>query len=63
MEAILEIISVVASANDVNDAKATPDLLQDALIEINQVGAESAYDRLTTFTATAGIASLEKTEK
>jgi len=33
-EAALEIISVVASANDVSDAKALSDLLQDAPGEI-----------------------------
>jgi hypothetical protein len=41
-EATLEIISVVASANDVSDAEALPDLLQDAPGEIKQLSADSA---------------------
>ena len=44
-EATLEIISVVASANDVSDAEALPDLLQDAPGEIEQVSADGAYDQ------------------
>ena len=43
-EATLEIISVVASANDVNDAEALPDLLEDAPGEIELVSA-GAYDQ------------------
>jgi hypothetical protein len=39
------------------------DLLQDAPIKIEQVGADSARDRLTTFVATVEIAPREKTEK
>ena len=44
-EATLEIISVVASTNDVSDAEALPDLLQDVPGEIEQVSADSAYDQ------------------
>jgi hypothetical protein len=44
-EATLEIISVVASTNDVSDAEALPDLLQDAPGEIEQVSADGAYDQ------------------
>jgi CHAT domain-containing protein len=44
-EATLEIVSVVDSANDVSDAKALPDLLQDAPVEIEQVSADGAYDQ------------------
>src|SRR5262249_29041111 len=44
-EATLEIISVVASTNDVSDAEALPDLLQDVPGEIEQVSADGAYDQ------------------
>src|SRR5687767_1836155 len=44
-EATLEIISVVASTNDVTDAEALPDLLQDAPGEIEQVSADGGYDQ------------------
>ena len=44
-EATLEIVSVVASTNDVSDAEALPDLLQDAPVEIEQVSADGAYDQ------------------
>jgi Transposase DDE domain len=44
-EATLEVISVVASTNDVTDAEALPDLLQDAPGEIEQVSADGAYDQ------------------
>jgi len=43
--ATLEIVSVVASTNDVSDAEALPDLLQDAPGEIEQVSADGAYDQ------------------
>jgi hypothetical protein len=39
-EAPLEIISVVVSTNDVSDAEALPDLLQDAPGGIEQVSAD-----------------------
>jgi hypothetical protein len=44
-EATLEIISVAASTNDVSDAEALPDLLQDVSGEIEQVIADEAYDQ------------------
>jgi IS5 family transposase len=44
-EATLEIVSVVASTNDVSDAEALPDLLQDVPGEIEQVSADGAYDQ------------------
>jgi hypothetical protein len=44
-EATLEIISALASTNDVSDAEALPDLLQDAPGEIEQVSADGAYDQ------------------
>jgi hypothetical protein len=44
-EATLEIISVVASTNDVSDAEALPELLQDVPGEIEQVSADGAYDQ------------------
>lgn len=44
-EATLEIISVVASTNDVSDAEALPDLLQDAPGKIEQVSADGGYDQ------------------
>jgi hypothetical protein len=44
-EATLEIISVVASTNDLSDAEALPDLLQDAPGQIEQVSADGAYDQ------------------
>jgi IS5 family transposase len=44
-EATLEIVSVVASTNDLSDAEALPDLLQDAPGQIEQVSADGAYDQ------------------
>jgi hypothetical protein len=44
-EATLEIISVVASTNDVSDAEALSDLLQDVPGTIEQVSADGAYDK------------------
>jgi IS5 family transposase len=44
-EATLEIVSIVASTNDVSDAEALPDLLQDVPVEIEQVSADGAYDQ------------------
>lgn len=44
-EATLEIVSAVASTNDVSDAEALPDLLQDVPVEIEQVSADGAYDQ------------------
>jgi Transposase DDE domain len=44
-EATLEIISVVASTNDVSDAEVLPDLLEDVPGEIKQVSADGAYDQ------------------
>jgi DDE family transposase len=44
-EATLEIISVVASTNDVSDAEALLDLLQDVPGTIEQVSADGAYDK------------------
>jgi Transposase DDE domain len=50
-EATLEIISVVASTNDVSDAEALPDLLQDVPGEIEQVSADGAYDKRRCYDA------------
>src|SRR5215813_3413934 len=44
-EMTLEIMSVVASTNDVSDAEALPDLLQDVPGTIEQVSADGAYDQ------------------
>jgi len=44
-EATMEIISVVASTNDVSDAEALPDMLQSVPGEIEQVSADGAYDQ------------------
>src|ERR1051325_5889981 len=44
-QATLEIISVVASTNDVSDAEALSDLLQDVPGEIQQVSADGASDQ------------------
>src|SRR5215471_4389661 len=44
-QATLEIVSVVASTNDVSDAEALPDLLQDVPGKIEQVSADGAYDQ------------------
>jgi len=49
--------------NDISGAKVRPDSLQDAPIEIEQVGADSACERLATFTATVDITPHEKTKK
>jgi hypothetical protein len=50
-EATLKIISVVASTNDVIDAEALPDLLQDVPGEIEQVSADGAYDQRRCYDA------------
>jgi IS5 family transposase len=50
-EATMEIISVVASTNDVSDAEALPDLLQGAPGEIEQVSADGAYDQRKCYDA------------
>jgi hypothetical protein len=50
-EATMEIISVVASTNDVSDAEALPDLLQDVPGEIEQVSADGAYDQRKCYDA------------
>jgi hypothetical protein len=44
-EATLEFVSVVANTNDVSDAEALPDLLQDVPGGIEQVSADGAYDQ------------------
>jgi hypothetical protein len=44
-EATLEIVSVVTSTNDVSDAEALSDLLQDVPGTIEQVSADGAYDQ------------------
>jgi IS5 family transposase len=44
-EATLEIVSVVASTNNVSDAEALADLLQDLPGKIEQVSADGAYDQ------------------
>jgi IS5 family transposase len=44
-EATLEIVSVVASTNNVSDAEALSDLLQDLPGKIEQVSADGAYDQ------------------
>src|SRR5262249_10909119 len=44
-EATLEIVSVVASTNDLSDAEALPDLLQDVPGQIEQVSADGSYDQ------------------
>jgi hypothetical protein len=44
-EATLEIISVVASTNDLSDAEVLSDLLEDVPGEIEQVSADGAYDQ------------------
>jgi IS5 family transposase len=50
-EATLEIVSVVASTNEVADAEALPDLLQDVPGEIEQVSADGAYDQRRCYDA------------
>jgi IS5 family transposase len=50
-EATLEIVSVVASTNDVSDAEALPDLLQDVPGQIEQVSADGAYDQRKCYDA------------
>jgi DDE family transposase len=50
-EATLEIVSVVASTNDVTGAEALPDLLQDAPGEIEQVSADGACDQRRCYDA------------
>ena len=50
-EATLEIVSVVASTNDVSDAEALPDLLDDIPVEIEQVSADGAYDQRKCYDA------------
>jgi IS5 family transposase len=44
-EATLEIISVVASTNDLSDAEVFPDLLQEVPGEFEQVSADGGYDQ------------------
>jgi len=44
-QATLEVVSAVASTNDVSDAEALPDLLQDLPGKIEQVSADGAYDQ------------------
>jgi Transposase DDE domain len=44
-EATLEIVSVVASTNDLSDAEVLPDLLQEVPGEIEQVSADGGYDQ------------------
>ena len=51
-EATLEIVSVVASANDVSDAEALPDLLEDVPVEIEQVSADGAISGNATTRST-----------
>jgi len=48
-ETTLEIISVAASANDVNEAEALPDLLEDAPGGIELVRADGVYDQRRRF--------------
>ena len=50
-EATLEVVSVVASTNDVTDAEALPDLLQGVPGEIEQVSADGAYDKRRCYDA------------
>src|SRR5215471_16845104 len=50
-QATLEIVSVVASTNDVTDAEALPNLLQDVPGEIEQVSADGAYDQRRCYDA------------
>src|SRR5689334_6869869 len=50
-EATLEIVSAVASTNDVSDAEVLPDLLQDVPGEIEQVSADGAYDQRKCYDA------------
>lgn len=44
-EATLEVVSVVASTNDLSDAEALPDLLENVPGRIEQVSADGAYDQ------------------
>lgn len=50
-EATLEVISAVASTNDLSDAEALPDLLRDVPGEIEQVSADGAYDQRKCYDA------------
>ena len=50
-QATLEVISAVASTNDLSDAVALPDLLQDLPDEVEQVSADGAYDRRQCYDA------------
>ena len=50
-EATLEIVTAVASTNDVSDAEMLPALLEDAPGEIVQVSAEGAYDQRKCYDA------------
>jgi len=43
--ATLEVVSVVASTNDLSDAEALPDLLENVPGRIEQVSADGAYDQ------------------
>jgi hypothetical protein len=53
-EATLEIVSVVASTNDVSDAKILQELIADAPGEIEQVSADGAYDQRKCYDAING---------
>ena len=50
-EATLEIVSAVASTNDVSDAEALSDLLRDVPGEVEQVSADGAYDQRKCYDA------------
>jgi hypothetical protein len=50
-EATLEVISAVASTNDLSDAEALPELLWDVPGEIEQVSADGAYDQRKCYDA------------
>ncbi len=50
-EATLEIVSVVASTNDVSDAEAMPELLEGVPVKIEQVSADGAYDQRKCYDA------------
>jgi IS5 family transposase len=50
-EATLEVMSAVASTNNVSDAEALPDLLQNVPGKIEQVSADGAYDQRQCYDA------------
>lgn len=50
-EATMEIVSAVASTNDISDAEVLPDLLQDVPGKIEQVSADGAYDQRKCYDA------------